>query len=87
VGGPDTLLGSAPFDFPQAPVQVLHELLLGDDAALAWCGLILFFVLRHSHHLPPSNGVPGPCLRKMRQGSDTRGRQPSVGRAGGRGLP
>ena len=45
------LLDSSPLDLPEASVERFHELLLGDDAALARYGLIVFFVLRHLYHL------------------------------------
>src|SRR5689334_4428157 len=41
------LLYPASLDLPEATVQRFHQLLLGDDAALARHGLIVFFVLRH----------------------------------------
>jgi len=47
------LLDAPSFDLPEASIQRFHELLLGDDAALARCGLIVFFILRHFDHLLP----------------------------------
>lgn len=59
-------------DLPEASVQGLHELLLGDDAALAGRGLIVFFVLRHSCYLPNPNGPGRRPLRQNRQDLDAR---------------